>query len=450
MSNIDDKYQKTLDYLYTFVDYSLQHTFRYSPEKFNLERMRDFTRALGDPHTRYPVIHIAGTKGKGSVAALCASALQAAGYIVGLYTSPHLDDYAERIKINGRQIPHEELISRVEELKPLIESIPELTTFEITTGLAFEYFARQGVTAAVIEVGLGGRLDATNVVAPLVSVITSLSYDHTQLLGDTLAKIAYEKAGIIKPGVPVVVHPQAAEAQQVLEQITHERGCKLIRIGQDILVEASQHTLEGQTIQVWAKPEHDQPAHPIPLVIPLLGQHQGFNAATAYGALVTAAQAGLPISEDAIRIGFARVQWPARFEVIQRHPPVVLDCAHNRDSALKLRLTLDDYFPNWPVILLFGASEDKDIAGMFAELLPRTRELIAVKSFHPRAIDPDTLQALAKPYQVPVQIIPEIVDAFNEAQKRAGSEALILVTGSIFVAAAVRIAWHKQHAELEE
>ena len=450
MSNLDDKYQKTLDYLYTFVDYSLQHTFLYSPEKFNLERMRDFNHALGDPHTKYPVIHIAGTKGKGSVAALCASALQAAGYIVGLYTSPHLDDYAERIQINGRQIPHEELISRVEELKPLIESIPELTTFEITTGLAFDYFARQGVTAAVVEVGLGGRLDATNVVTPLVSVITSLSYDHTQLLGDTLAKIAYEKAGIIKAGIPVVVHPQEAEAQQVLEQVTRERDCQLIRIGQDILVEACQHTLEGQTIQVWSKSEQDQPAHPIPLVIPLLGQHQVFNAATAYGALVTAAQAGLPISEEAIRVGFARVQWPARFEVIQRHPPVVLDCAHNRDSALKLRLTLDDYFPDWPVILLFGASEDKDIAGMFAELLPRTRELIAVKSFHPRAIDPDTLQELAKPYQVPVQIIPEIVDAFNEAQKRAGSEALILVTGSIFVAAAVRIAWHKQQAELEE
>jgi dihydrofolate synthase/folylpolyglutamate synthase len=247
-----------------------------------------------------------------------------------------------------------------------------------------------------------------------------------------------------------VVHPQAVEDQQVLEQVTRERGCKLICIGQDILVDSSQHTMEDQTIQVWTKPEQDKPAHPISLVIPLLGQHQVFNAATAYGALVTAAQAGLPISEDAIRIGFARVQWPARFEVIQRHPPVVLDCAHNRDSALKLRLTLDDYFPDWPVILLFGASEDKDIAGMFAELLPRTRELIAVKSFHPRAIDPDTLQALAKPYMVPVQIIPEIVDAFNEAQKRAGGDALILVTGSIFVAAAVRIAWHKQQAEFEE
>ena len=278
--------------LYSFVDFSLAHTFRYSPEKFNLERMRAFAHALGDPHTRYPVIHIAGTKGKGSVAALCASALQAAGYKVGLYTSPHLDDYAERIQINGQQIPHEELISRVEELKPLIDSIPELTTFEITTGLAFDYFARQGVTAAVIEVGLGGRLDATNIVTPLVSVITSISYDHTQLLGDTLAKIAYEKAGIIKPGVPVVVHPQVDEAQQVLEQVAHERGCQLDPGWSGLSRLRFQPTFVGRADHpgFGTKPDQVSRHHPIPLSIPLLGQHQVWNAATAYAALVTAAE----------------------------------------------------------------------------------------------------------------------------------------------------------------
>jgi dihydrofolate synthase/folylpolyglutamate synthase len=446
MNNVDDKYQQTLDYLFSFVDFSLQHTYLYSPEKFNLERMRVFVHALGDPQTKFPSIHIAGTKGKGSVAALCASALQAGGYKVGLYTSPHLDDYAERIQINGQPIPHADLISRVEELKPLIESIPELTTFEITTGLAFDYFARENVNAAVIEVGLGGRLDATNVITPLVTVITSISYDHTQLLGDTLAKIAFEKAGIIKPGIPVVVFPQVDEVGQVLTEVALERGARLLQVGQDFQVETLQHSLDGQTMRVWAKPPAGQPAQDVLLEIPLLGQHQVNNAATAYVALITAAQHGLDIDESAIREGFARVDWPGRFEILQRNPPVIIDCAHNRDSALKLRQTLAQYFPGWPVVLLFGASEDKDIQGMFAELLPLTRQMIAVKSFHPRAIDPGVLKDLAQPYNIEIQIIPEVVEAFTEAQRTAGTEALILVTGSIFVAAAVRIEWRKRLA----
>lgn len=446
MNNIADKYQQTLDYLFSFVDFSLAHTFQYSADRFNLERMRDFARALGDPHTCYPVIHIAGTKGKGSVAALCASALHAAGYKVGLYTSPHLDDYAERIQINGQYIPHEELISRIEELKPLIESIPELTTFEITTGLAFDHFARQGVDAAVIEVGMGGRLDATNIVTPVVTVITSISYDHTQILGDTLAKIAYEKAGIIKPGVPVIIYPQVDEARQVFELVAQERGCRLILVEREFQVDVLDHSLAGQTIQLSRLSPAGQPGHQLAFTIPLLGQHQAWNAATAYTALRIAAERGLEIHDHAIQAGFAQVSWPGRFEVLQLDPPVVLDCAHNRDSAAKLRQTLDEYFQDWPVVLLFGASEDKDIPGMFAELLPRVRELIAVKSFHPRAIDPGLLQEYARLYPVNVHLIPEIVDAFSEARRIAGSEALILVTGSIFVAAAVRIAWHKQSA----
>jgi dihydrofolate synthase/folylpolyglutamate synthase len=445
MISIAEKYQQTLDYLFSFVDFSLAHNLQYSPDKFNLERMRLFAGALGDPHTRYPVIHIAGTKGKGSVAALCASALQAAGYKVGLYTSPHLDDFTERIQVNGKTIPHEALISRVDELKPLIASIPELTTFEITTGLAFDHFARQGVNVAVIEVGLGGRLDSTNIVTPLVSVITSISYDHTQVLGDTLAKIAFEKAGIIKPRVPVIAYPQNDEARQVLEQVSLEHGCPLIQVERQFTPQVLHSSLQGQTIQLTPQSAAAQSTAPITLSIPLLGQHQVWNAATAYTTLKTAAEYGLAIHDQAIQAGFAQVNWPGRFEVLQLDHPVVLDCAHNRDSVLKLRQTLDEYFPDWPVVLLFGASEDKDIQGMFAELLPRVRELIAVKSFHPRAIDPGVLQQLAQPYHLPVSVIPEIVDAFAAARLTAGKDALILVTGSIFVVAAVRIEWHKQH-----
>ena len=448
MSEISEKYQQTLDYLYSFVDYSLQHTFRYSAEKFNLERMRTFTQAMGNPQAQFQAIHIAGTKGKGSVAALCASALRAAGYRVGLYTSPHLDDYAERIQVDGENIPHAELISLVEELKPVIESIPELTTFEITTGVAFLYFARQGVNAAVIEVGLGGRLDATNVIVPLVTVITSISYDHTQLLGDTLAKIAYEKAGIIKPGVPVVIYPQMTEAGEELARVALERGAPLIQVEQAYRVEPLRHSLAGQVIGVQARSVSGEiEGVSVPLNIPLLGAHQVSNAVTAYAALKVADQRGLAISDQMIQQGFSQVNWPGRFEVLQQSPPVVLDCAHNRDSVQKLRQTLDEYFPNWPVVLVFGASEDKDITGMFAELLPRVRELIAVKSFHPRSIDPQELLTLAQPYGLPVQIIPEVTDGFLEAQRLAGSDGLVLVTGSIFVAAAVRIAWFNWHKE---
>ena len=202
-------YDEALDYLYSFVDYSLQRSYRYSPATFDLARMRELLQKLSNPERSYKVIHVAGTKGKGSVSALCASALRAAGYRTGFYTSPHLVDYAERIQADGHDLPHERLAELVEEIRPVVETVPRLTTFEITTALAFLYFAREKVDAAVVEVGLGGRLDATNVVHPLVSVITSLSLDHTHLLGHTLAEIAREKAGIIKPGVPVVIAPQS-------------------------------------------------------------------------------------------------------------------------------------------------------------------------------------------------------------------------------------------------
>jgi dihydrofolate synthase/folylpolyglutamate synthase len=205
MKEVAVAYQEALDYLYSFVDYSLTRSFRYTPDKFDLGRMVRFLQLLGDPHQSYQVIHVAGTKGKGSTAALIASTLRAAGYKTGFYTSPHLQDYTERIQVDGQPIPPGDLAALVEELKPVVAQIERLTTFEITTALGFLYFARQKVDVAVAEVGLGGRLDATNVVDPLVSVITSLSLDHMAVLGDTLPKIAFEKAGIIKPGRPVVL-----------------------------------------------------------------------------------------------------------------------------------------------------------------------------------------------------------------------------------------------------
>ena len=223
MSN-EQAYQDALEYLYTFVDFSLTRANRYSPDQFDLGRMREFADYLGRPQEKYPIIHVAGTKGKGSVSALCASALSAAGYRVGLYTSPHLQDFTERIQINGKALLKTDFVDLVNEIKPYLESGTKLTTFEISTALALLYFARMEANAVVLEVGLGGRLDATNIVVPEVCVITSISYDHSEFLGDTLAGIAGEKAGIIKSGVPVIVSPQKEEARIAIEKKAAEQA----------------------------------------------------------------------------------------------------------------------------------------------------------------------------------------------------------------------------------
>ncbi len=442
MNNVEDAYREALSYLYSYVDFSMQKADTYSPARFKLERMVELVNSMGNPHTSYPTIHVAGTKGKGSVCILCATALQEAGYKVGLYTSPHLDDYAERIQVNGQFIPHADLVQMVDQVKPYVAAIPELTTFEITTALAFLYFQQQHVDVAVIEVGLGGRLDATNVVLPVVSVITSISYDHTHLLGNTLAEIAGEKAGIIKPGIPVVIAPQVEEARRVIQQVANERNSPFIQVGRDILFEQLSHSLGGQSLRVWSNDDHS--SQRVTLTIPLLGDHQAANAATAYTALQVFSVNSLDIGSQAIQRGFFNAFWPGRFEIIQRTPPVVLDCAHNRDSALKLRQTLDEYYPGKPVTLVFGASEDKDIDGMFAELMPLVMQLITVKSFHPRAIDPDKLVHMAEPYGCPVHCVEHIPDAMDLSLQLVSVDGLVLVTGSIFVVAEARKFWEKK------
>ncbi len=354
MTDTNTQYNQALDYLYSFVDYSLKHISELAKAEFNLDRMFALMEELGNPQKKYPIIHVAGTKGKGSVAALCASALKAAGYKTGLYTSPHLWDYVERIQISGEPISHQQLIELVEKIKPAVAKIPKLTTFEITTALGLLAFAENDVSAAVIEVGLGGRLDATNIVTPKVSVITSLSYDHMAVLGNTLAEIAGEKAGIIKEGIPVVFAPQVEEALEVLKRVAKEKNSPLILVGEDVKFERLTSSLDGQSLSI-----RDELRHlTINLQLPLLGSHQIENAAIAYAALKTSR---IPISEEAIQQGFAQAKWPARFEVLHRTPPVVIDSAHNRDSARRLRETLDEYFPEVPVILIFCALEVKDI-----------------------------------------------------------------------------------------
>jgi len=469
--DLELQYQQTLEYLYTFVDYSLTRGLWSMPEKFDLDRMRVFMQHLGNPERAYPIIHVAGTKGKGSVSALCASALQAAGYRVGLYTSPHLQDYAERIQVDGQPIPHQVLIDLVEQIRPYLDQGTQLTTFEITTALAFWYFALQQVDAVVAEVGLGGRLDATNIVTPVVSVITSISLDHMQILGNSLAEIAVEKGGIIKPGVPVVISPQAEAARQVFEALTRERGSLMIQVGRDTHYKVLEDTLEGQSIQVWQEQEVEGcPGMQGKLIdgafalrIPLLGTHQVENAATALAALQVACRSGLPLDLAHIQQGFANVQWPGRFEVLRRHPPLVIDAAHNRDSARRLRQAVDKYFPGWKIILVFGASEDKDIDGMLEELIhPQTSNdgedgqhtegglvetVIFTRSYHPRAIDPDELSEKLDSLKIEGYrrlTIPAVEDALEKALALAGEDRLVLVTGSIFIAAGARHSWYNR------
>jgi len=255
MQDLEARYQEALDFLYSFIDYSLKRNFRNAAEKFNLDRMRTFMHHLGDPQDDYRIIHVAGTKGKGSVSAYCASILTEEGYLTGLYTSPHMIEFTERIRINGEMIPKTDLVEIVEQIKPVTEKVPEITTFELTTALAFLYFSQKNVDYAILEVGLGGRLDATNIVSPIVSVITSISYDHTKILGNTLSEIAGEKGGIIKPNIPVVVAPQKEEARRKLEAIARERNAPMIQVGRDYLYAADSHNMDGQTFLVWTPDE---------------------------------------------------------------------------------------------------------------------------------------------------------------------------------------------------
>jgi len=453
MPDTETAYNSALDYLYSFVDYSLKHSSELAKADFNLDRMFALMSGLGDPQTKYPILHVAGTKGKGSVCALAASALHAAGHKTGLYTSPHLLDFCERLQINGEPVSHALLVELVDEIKPAVAKIEKLTTFEITTALAYLAFAKQGVDAAVLEVGLGGRLDATNIVSPRVSVITSISYDHTVVLGNTLALIAGEKAGIIKQNVPVVSAPQTDEALEVLLRVASEHNSSFTLVGKDVQFTPLEHSLDGQRLEVSAfnalqsaiskqQSAISNQHSALQLNIPLLGIHQVENAATAYTALKVS---GLKISDEAIQNGFAKVKWPGRFEVARREPPVIFDSAHNQDSFARLTQTLEEYFPGKPVYLIFGASEDKNIPGMFAEIASKVKLLLVTKSEHPRALEPEHIQGLARQAGVPNEAVTPVRAALGRALESSEKDgSIVLSAGSMFVTAEVMSEWHKR------
>lgn len=437
MSTSSD-YQAALDYLYSFIDFSRTRQENLAPENFDLSRMHALLASLGDPHRDYASIHVAGSKGKGSVSAFCVSVLHHAGYRVGLYTSPHLEHFCERIQTNQRRIPEKDMAVLIDEIKPHIAAVPGVTTFEITTALAFLFFARQQVEIAVFEVGLGGRLDATNVITPLVSTITSISLEHTAILGDTLAKIAGEKAGIIKPGVPVVSAPQESEAEVVLAAESAKQGTEFLPVDKYYTFHSLTRSLDGQTFRIEALHE----ANEIELDIPLLGSHQIENAVVAFAALQEAAKRGFPLKQSQIKEGFSRAFWPGRFEILHRDPFVIIDSAHNPESIRKLRLTLEEYLPKRTIVMVFGCSEDKDAAAMLAEIAPLCRHIIATRSIHPRAMQPQVIVDQVAPLGVPSSATADIESALNEATQRVPKNGVIMITGSVFVAGAGRSAWN--------
>ncbi|MDK1028103.1 MAG: folylpolyglutamate synthase/dihydrofolate synthase family protein [Anaerolineae bacterium] len=435
-------YNLGLDYLYSYIDYSRKPVSDLIKAEFNLARMRALMAEIGEPEAKYPIIHVAGTKGKGSVSVMAASALQAAGYKTGLYTSPHLWDFCERIQVNGQPISHGDLTVLVDEIKPAVARVPRLTTYEITTALGFLYFARQGCEAAVIEVGLGGRLDATNIVTPRVSVITSLSYDHTLLLGDTLAEIAGEKAGIIKPGVGVVAAPQKDEALKVLEMTALEAGCDFSLVGRDITCRSLSHSLDGQTLQVQAP---NLP--PLKIRIPLLGEHQIENAAVAYAALKTS---GFNVPDEAIQKGFASAKWRGRFEIARRDPPVIFETAHNQDSFARMCQTLNTYFPEHQVTLILGASEDKNLQGMFVEMKSKIKKLVVTRADHPRALEPEKICRVAEQVGIKFEALEPVERALHRALELSEKDgSIVLSAGSMFVTAEVVTAWDKLNSPIE-
>lgn len=422
-------YQQTLDWLYSFID--SEKKLPQTPLDFNLPRVTALLHALGDPHTRYPAVVVAGTKGKGSTCAMLEAILRVAGQRVGLFTSPHLHSYRERMQINRQPVSQDELVRLVAQVQPVVATLDPalgpLSTYEIGVALGLTYFAQQAIDFAVLEIGLGGRYDAINTVTPLLSVITSISYDHMAILGDTLSKIAGEKAGIIKPHVPVLTTVQPPDAATTIAEAARAAAAPLFIA-----------TLSG--LQEQASGERaDYPLEIVPPNLALQGEFQMQNAQLAAGAALLLREMGLPINDDAIRAGLITAQWPGRFEVIALQPTIVVDGAHNGESAHVLMRSLRQAFAYQRLILVLGTSSDKDIAGIVRELVPAAARVVLTQSRHPRSTPTAVLREQVLPLAHGlVEEASDVPPAIERARELADPQDLICVTGSLFVVAAAR------------
>jgi len=428
-------YRQALEYVLSLTDLEKRTDLTGVRAALGLERMGALLTSLGHPETMYATLHIAGTKGKGSTAAMLASILQAAGYRVGLYTSPHLHTFRERIQVNGRPIGPGDFARAVAHIRPLVEGMADRpTTFEAATAVAFLHFAQQGVQVAVLETGMGGRLDATNVVMPLVSIITSISFDHMAILGSTLAEIAREKAGIIKPRVPVVTAPQPADALAVIEGTAWERGSPITVVGRDVHWQRIAEGWRGQKILV-----HLPLCTVGPLRLRLLGAHQAVNATLAVTAADVARQNGLILVDDrAVALGLRAAYWPGRLERLARHPLLVVDGAHNVDSANRLGAALGELRRGRRWVFILGVSADKDSAGFVTALAPLAQAAVVTQAHHPRAAPPERLLADCIAAGIPAHPAADVPEAVERARHLAGPEGAICATGSLFLVAEVR------------
>ncbi len=429
-------YADALRYLYTLPSWQYWVTDREVVPP-NLNRFRTLLRRLGSPQRAFASVHIAGTKGKGSVSAMVASILTQAGYRTGLYTSPHLHTFRERIQVNGEMIAEEEVAELVDWIRPTLAHTPG-TTFEAITAIAFEHFRRRGVEVAVLEVGLGGRFDATNVIHPLVSIITSIGMDHMNVLGNTLGQIAGEKAGIIKRGVPVVFAPQKESAASVLAERARHKRARQVWVGRDWQWQALSHTHDGQWFTVFAPRHRAAWSQPLEgLFIPLIGRHQLGNAVAAIAAVAELRTRGFPVSEEALRRGLAEVRWPARLEVMRSAPWLVVDSAHTVESVDAALEAVQETLGRPPDVVIFGASADKDVAGML-ERIPATTRLVFARAAHERAMDVAALGEIARSLGRGAAAIPSPRQALEHAIASVGGDGIVLALGSIFLAAEVR------------
>ena len=406
---------------------------------FHIERMSLMLDRLGDPHLGTPTVHVAGTDGKGSTAAMVTSMLTAAGYKAGLYTSPHLHSAVERIRVGLEPVSRDEFADLVDLAWPAVEWVRlkgncgDVSFFELLTAMAFLHFKQIGADFQVVEVGLGGRLDATNVVRPDVCAITRISLDHVSILGDTLPLIAREKAGIIKRGVPVVVAPQPQDALEVFRQVASEREAPLVQVDDELRWRQGHVDLGGQSFEMSGLNGKYS------LRTPLLGDHQLENAATAIAAVETLGRRGFGVPADAVVRGLSEVRWPGRLQVLPADgKQLVVDGAHNPASAKRLVEAVRRYFEARRVFLIFGALGGHSARGMLAELSALAPDVAAVRSRQPRSAPVELLAKTARGQGVPVFLQSEDVGA---ATRRvldiAGKEDLVLATGSLSVAAEV-------------
>ncbi len=433
-------YSEALDFLNQFINYERSMPNAYSPDTLNLDRVNALLDRLGRPDRAFRSIHIAGTKGKGSTAAMIESIVRAAGYRTGLYTSPHLHSFRERMRINGELISQADFVKAYEMVQVHVNEVKGLTWFEVVTAIAFQAFADARINVGIIEVGLGGRFDATNVITPIVSVITSLSMDHMKLLGDTLEQISFEKAGIIKPGVPIVTASQRFMAMRVIERMAKEREAQVIGVDKQVTYKITATSLDGQDF-VFSSNDTNYPFPSIEAHIPLLGTHQVINATTAITAVRVAREQGLSIDDEAIKRGLAQVKWPGRLEILSREPLLIVDGAHNGDSAEKLVFTLREIFGDKKWTLIIGISADKDIPTILASLTSIAQRVIVTRARSIRAADLDSLADQVRHYNIEPSIANDVASAIELALK---DNDPILVTGSLFTVADAREVWFRK------